>query len=150
MFSKVLVPVDGSENSLRALNTAVFLSTRTELQLTALNVMETPPTIYLQTPTVYLQSPKISKDLLNSYKRQSQAILEKCKNIANKNRIKIQTVLMEGGDAAHKIIQYSQKENFDTIIMGHSGISGFKKMLLGSVSNKVLNLTRKCTVVIVR
>jgi nucleotide-binding universal stress UspA family protein len=57
---------------------------------------------------------------------------------------------MEGGDAAHKIIQYSQKENFDTIIMGHSGVSGFKKMLLGSVSNKVLNLTKKCTVVIVR
>jgi len=43
-----LVPVDGSENSLRALNTAVFLSTRTELQLTALNVMENTPTVYLQ------------------------------------------------------------------------------------------------------
>jgi nucleotide-binding universal stress UspA family protein len=115
VFSKVLVPVDGSENSLRALNTAIFLSTRTELQLTALNVMENPP-------TVYLQSPKISKDLLDSYKKQSQAILEKCKNIASKNRTKIQTVLMDGGNAAHKIIQYSQKENFDTIIMGHSGI----------------------------
>jgi nucleotide-binding universal stress UspA family protein len=64
VFSKVLVPVDGSENSLRALNTAVVLSTRMELQLTALNVMEDPP-------TVYLQSPKISTDLLENYKKES-------------------------------------------------------------------------------
>lgn len=55
---------------------------------------------------------------------------------------------MESGDAAPKIIQYSEKENFDTIIMGRSGMSGFKRMLLGSVSNKVLNQTKKCTVVI--
>ena len=34
---------------------------------------------------------------------------------------------MKGGNAAPKIIQYSEKENFDTIIMGHSGMSGFKK-----------------------
>ena len=55
-----------------------------------------------------------------------------------------------GGNAAPKIIQYSEKENFDTIIMGHSGMSGFKKMLLGSVSNQVINPNKKCTVVIVR
>jgi nucleotide-binding universal stress UspA family protein len=57
---------------------------------------------------------------------------------------------MEGGDAAHKIIQYSEKGNFDTTMMGHRGKSGFKRMLLGSVSNRVLNETKKCTVVIVK
>ena len=150
LFSKVLVPVDGSENSLRALNTAVFLSRRIELQLTALNVMENPSTVYLQSSTTYLQSPKISTDQIDNYKRESEAILEKCKEIANKNGIKIQTVLMEGGNAAPKIIQYGEKENFDTIIMGHSGMSGFKKMLLGSVSNQVINQTKKCTVVILK
>lgn len=112
--------------------------------------MENPPTVYLQSPTIYLQSPKISTDLLENYKKESQTILQKCKDIGNKNGIKIQTVLIEGGDAASKIIQYSEKENFDTIIMGHSGMAGLKKMLLGSVSNKVLNQTKKCTVVIVK
>lgn len=60
MFSKVYVPVDGSENSHRALNTSLFLSTKTEAQLTALNVMENPPTVYLKSPTTYFQSPKMS------------------------------------------------------------------------------------------
>ena len=109
-----------------------------------------PPTVYLESPTSYFQAPKISTDLLENYKRKSEAILEKCKDIANSNGTKIQTVLMEGDAAAPKIIQYSEKENFDTIIMGHSGMSGFKKMLLGSVSNKVLDQTKKCTVVIVK
>jgi nucleotide-binding universal stress UspA family protein len=59
-------------------------------------------------------------------------------------------VLREGGNAAPKIIQYGEKENFDTIIMSHSGMSGFKKMLLGSVSNQVINQTKKCTVVILK
>jgi nucleotide-binding universal stress UspA family protein len=150
VFSKVLVPVDGSENSLRALKTAVFLSSKTEVQLTALNVMENPPTVYLQSPTTYFQSPKMSTDMIDNNKQESETILEKCKDIANRNGIKIQTVLMEGGDAAPKIIQYSEKENFDTIIMGHSGISGLKRMLLGSVSNQVVNQTKRCTVVIVK
>ena len=150
MFSKVLVPVDGSENSLRALNTVVFLSTRIDLQLTALNVMENPSTIYLQSSTTYLQSPKISTDQIDNYKRESETLLEKCREIANRNGIKIQTGLTEGGNAAPKIIQYSKKENFDTIIMGVLACSGFKKMLLGSVSNQVINPNHKCTVVIVR
>jgi nucleotide-binding universal stress UspA family protein len=64
-----LIPVDGSENSLRALKTAVFLSTKTEVQLTALNVMENPPTVYLQSPTTYFQSPKMSPDMLDNNKR---------------------------------------------------------------------------------
>lgn len=149
MFSKVLVPVDGSENSLRALNTAIVLSTRMEIQLTALNVIERPPTVYLESPA-YLQSPKISTDLLEDYKKESQTILQKCKDIANKSGIKIQTVFIEGGDAAAKIIRYSERENFDTIIMGYSGMAGFKKMLLGGVSNKVLDQTKKCTVIIVK
>ena len=70
--------------------------------------------------------------------------------ISNRNGIKIQTVLIEDGRAAPKIIHLSEKENFDTIIMGRSGMSGFKKMLLGSVSNQVINPNKKCTVVIVR
>jgi nucleotide-binding universal stress UspA family protein len=78
VLSKVLVPVDGSENSLRALNTAIVLSTRTELQLTALNVIERPPTVYLESPA-YLQSPKISTDLLEDYKKESQKFYKSAK-----------------------------------------------------------------------
>lgn len=71
--------------------------------------------------------------------------------ISSRNGIKIQTVLMEDGSAAPKIIHQSEKENFDTIIMGHSGMACqvSKRCPLG-VSNQVINPNKKCTVVIVR
>ena len=43
MFSKLLVPIDGSDNSFRALNHAIFLSKKIVAQITALHVMENLP-----------------------------------------------------------------------------------------------------------
>ena len=57
---------------------------------------------------------------------------------------------MKGGNAAPKIIQYSEKENFDTIIMGRSGMFRFQKDVTWELSNQVINPNNKCTVVIVR
>jgi nucleotide-binding universal stress UspA family protein len=47
MFSKLLVPIDGSDNSFRALNHAIFLSKKIVAQITALHVMENPPFIHV-------------------------------------------------------------------------------------------------------
>ena len=141
MFSKFLVPVDGSENSLRALDAAIFLSKKIEAYITALHVME-------KTPTVYIHPQKELEHLLEGFRKESEKILENCKEIGKKNATEIQTVLMEG-DAASQIIQYSEKANFDTIIMGHRGSGRFKGMVLGSVTQKVLHQI-KCSILIVR
>jgi nucleotide-binding universal stress UspA family protein len=141
VFSKFLVPVDGSENSLRALDAAIFLSKKIEAYITALHVME-------KTPTVYIHPQKELEHLLEGFRKESEKILENCKEIGKKNATEIQTVLMEG-DAASQIIQYSEKANFDTIIMGHRGSGRFKEMVLGSVTQKVLH-QMKCSILIVR
>lgn len=52
------------------------------------------------------------------------------------------------GDATSNIIDFSKKGNYDTIIMGRRGMGQFKQLVLGSISNKVLNQS-DCTVVIV-
>jgi nucleotide-binding universal stress UspA family protein len=51
MLSKVLVPVDGSENSLRALDHAIYLAKKTGANITAMNVIENPPTVYVCSTT---------------------------------------------------------------------------------------------------
>ena len=48
MLSKLLVPVDGSENSLRALDHAIYLAKKTGANTTAMNVIENPPTVYVE------------------------------------------------------------------------------------------------------
>jgi len=141
MFSKVLVPVDGSENSLRALDHAIYLAKKTGANITAMNVIENPP-------TVYVESQKLLNDLLANFRAESARILDKCKQIAEKNDVKIETIIGEG-DAASSIVGYAEKGGFDTIIIGRRGLGRFKEMVLGSISNKVLHHA-KCSVMIVR
>ena len=141
MLSKILVPVDGSENSLRALDHAIYLAKKTGANITAMNVIENPP-------TVYVESQKLLNDLIANFRAESAKILDKCKQIAEKNDVKIGTVIAEG-DAASNIVGYAQKEGFDTIIIGRRGLGRFKEMVLGSISNKVLHHA-KCSVMIVK
>ena len=101
MFSKLLVPVDGSENSFRALEAAIFLSKKIEAHITALHVMEKPP-------TVYIHPQKELETLLKNYRIQSEQILEKCEELGNNNGVEIKTVIIEG-DVASKIIQYARE-----------------------------------------
>jgi nucleotide-binding universal stress UspA family protein len=142
MLSKILVPADGSENSFRALEQAIFLATKIqEAKITALYVIEHPP-------TVYIYSPKIIEKLRADYEREYTKILERCKEMASNSGININTVLLEG-DPASKIIGYSEMEKFDIIIMGSRGMGKFKEVITGSVSNKVLHHA-KCSVMLVR
>jgi nucleotide-binding universal stress UspA family protein len=141
MLSKLLVPVDGSENSLRSLDHAIYLTKKTGANITAMNVIENPP-------TVYVESQKLLNNLLANFRAESANILDKCKQIAEKSGVKIETVIGEG-DAASTIVGYAEKGNFDTIIIGRRGLGRFKEMMLGSISNKVLHHA-KCTVNIVK
>ncbi|HEY3094666.1 MAG TPA: universal stress protein [Nitrososphaera sp.] len=141
MFSKILVPVDGSDNSFRALDRAIFLAKTMGSRLTAMHVIENPP-------MVYVESQKLLNDLLANYRAESAKVLERCRQTAERSGVKLETVTAEG-DAASNITGYADKEGFDLITIGSRGLGRFKEMVLGSVSNKVLHHT-KCSVLIVK
>jgi nucleotide-binding universal stress UspA family protein len=141
MLAKILMPIDGSDNSLRALDYAFFLAKKADSSVTAIHVIENPP-------TVYIESQKLLNDLMSKYRIESAQILDRCKQMAEKKGVKIETVIVEG-DPASNITNYAQKENIDLIIIGSRGLGRFKEMMLGSVSNKVLHHA-KCSVLIVK
>jgi nucleotide-binding universal stress UspA family protein len=141
MFSKILVPVDGSDNSFRALEQAIFLAKGTGASLTAMHVIENPP-------TVYVESQKLLNELLANYRAESAKVLDRCKQVAEKSGVQIETVIAEG-DPASSIVGYAHKEGFDQIVIGSRGLGKFKEMVLGSVSNKVLHHA-KVSVLIVK
>lgn len=141
MFSKLLVPIDGSDNSFRALDHAIFLSKKITAQITALRVME-----YL--PLVYVQSQRTMDTILSKYLEESESILKKSIDIGEKKGVRIESKLRKG-DAASNILNYSKKEDYDTIIMGRRGTGKLRQLVLGSTSTKVLNHS-DCTVVIVK
>ena len=141
MFSKILVPVDGSDISYRALDSALFLSERLGSKITAIHVIE-------KVPTVYIQSQKILDEILVTHKNESQKILDECSSIATKKGIAIDTTLLEGNPAS-TILEFSQMDKYEVIIIGSRGMGHFKALILGSVSSKILHHS-VCPVLLIR
>lgn len=140
MASKILVPVDGSDNSFRALERALSISKNTGAAVTALQVMESPP-------TVYVESQKLLNEIKEKYKQEAAKILDKCKALAEKSGAKIETVMAEG-DPAATIIGYIEQGGFDTIVIGSRGHGKLKEMVLGSVSSKVLHHAKAAVMIV--
>lgn len=141
MFTNVLVPVDGSDNSYRALDAALLLSQKLGSNITVVNVME-------QVPITHIESEKLLSELLEAYRKENQEILSKCSKIASEKGISIKTLLLQGNPAS-VILDYCKKENFDLVIMGSRGLGKFKQLILGSVSNKIVHHCQ-CGVLLIR
>jgi nucleotide-binding universal stress UspA family protein len=141
MFTKILVPADGSDNSYRALEAALVFSEKLGSSISVVNVME-------QVPITHIESEKLLNELLEAYKKENQEILSKCSDIAHQKGITIKTVLLQGNPAP-VILDYIKKENFDLVIMGSRGMGKFKELILGSVSSKIMHHS-PCAVMIIR
>lgn len=140
MLSKLLIPIDGSDNSLRALEYAIFLSKKTGAHVTVLHVLE-------NLPFVHVQSERALNDLVTKYQNEAKNILDNSKEIGNRNEVDVETTLLKG-DASSSIIDFSRKGNFDTIIMGRRGMGRLKQIVLGSTSNKVLSQSDSTVIVV--
>ena len=141
MFTNVLVPVDGSDNSYRALDAALLLSEKLGSNITVIHVME-------EFPITHIGSEKLLSEVLEAYKKENQDILSKCSEIATQKGLTIKTVLIQGNPAS-VILDYSKKEKFDLLIMGSRGLGKFKELILGSVSGKIVHHS-PCAVMLIR
>ena len=156
IYSKILVPYDGSKHAEKALNKAVNLAKLIKgSEIIILNVIEeilTPPLVF---PT-RIRHYKTGEDTtLSTYFRDLQTdmrykminTLEKVKQ-KYENSVKIRTVVLVGS-AEDKIVGYANRQNVDLIVMGSKGLKGISRLLMGSVSRHVSEKV-KCSVMIVR
>ena len=101
-----------------------------------------------QVPITHIESEKLLSELLEAYKKENQAILSKCSEIATQKGLTIKTLLLQGNPASI-ILDYSKKEKFDLLIMGSRGLGKFKELILGSVSGKIVHHS-PCAVMLIR
>ena len=128
IWKKILVPLDGSKNSFRGLDTAIYLARQCHATITGLFVV----TLVLESKNAPL-SP-IEKYLLEEAKK----FMQTAKTRAAKNGILFKDKVLYG-DEGQKIVNFAKKNNFDIIIIGARGRSQIKEIFLGSTSNYVLH-----------
>ncbi len=149
MIKNILVAVDGSENSDRALDFALDLAEKFGAAITALNVSESPAmgAIPFEPTTVSSESMvAFAKDL----QRFHEEILKKA--VSHAKKVKPNVVVLSKlreGNPALEIVAEAKEEGIDVVVVGHRGLGRVKEIFLGNISEKVAHLA-PCPVVIVR
>ena len=148
---KILVPVDGSDASLKALQYAAHIAEleASNAELIVLHVLED----IKQGGAIGLQAKYGNVRLVEGFKKaRKKAALEWLKQIeeaARKKGIPLKSEILDGDSKVEIIIDYANENSVDLIVMGSRGLTGFKRLLLGSVANAVVSNAR-CPVMVVR
>ena len=136
-FSNILVCVDNSKQSQKALSRAISIAEKFDSKLNILMVIEDRQVDFWN-DTEY----KVGADNPQIHLKKESKIFQQVEKILNDlvkrvpSKINCVTEILTG-DPAKVIVNYSKKKKPDVIIMGARGLGVFSKLLLGSVSSKV-------------
>ncbi len=88
---------------------------------------------------------------LGKYLRQTwdKKILQDATKLYEEKNINARTIFIEG-HPSHTIVETAHEEGFDMIVIGSRGLSGLKKVFLGSVSGAVVQEAKDCIVSVVK
>jgi nucleotide-binding universal stress UspA family protein len=140
LFSKILVPIDGSKPSFHAAHIASNIANKFNSEIIVLYVVVSPSKSEYANLTG-LVTPKQIDMIIENAKKQARDWFNRIEDmIKEKNpNIKVSTKVILTGVAVYgEIIQYAGQENIDLIAIGTRGRSGVKKLLLGSTASGVV------------
>jgi nucleotide-binding universal stress UspA family protein len=146
----ILVAVDGSKASLDAAQRAIDIAEKYGARLIALYVISS--NIRYEYDGSYLTSSALGsiKYIPNIATDKGQKFLDKVKEMSYGKGTKVETEVVVALDSVVKeIVNYAEKQNVDLIVIGTRGISGIKRMLLGSTASGVVTYSH-CPVLVVR
>jgi nucleotide-binding universal stress UspA family protein len=134
MYKKILVPVDGSEPSMRGLREAIKLAKSQGSQLQLVHVVNELVLTATETPPVYMDK------VVAALRAEGKAILRKAEDVVREDGLEPQSVLLEsiGGRAADLIVEQARQWTADVIVIGTHGRRGLRRLALGSDAELVV------------
>jgi nucleotide-binding universal stress UspA family protein len=151
IFSKILVPVDGSINSMKAIDYAVNVADKYKSEIIALHVLysQTGFAFHKETVAGTITSSSLN-DLNLEAKQEAEKWFKEINKRAEKMNVQIKTeVVFTVISIVEGILTHAEKENIDLIIIGSKGKSGWKKLIVGSVASGISTYAH-CPILIVR
>ncbi len=135
---KILVPVDGSAYSLKAVETACDLA-------------KAQPSSSLVLMAVGIELPELEEGryIADKMKAQAEAALAKAKEVARKCGAVGDVLLVTGASPADEIVRVAKDEKADLVVIGSRGLAGKTMSFLGSTASKVVTYS-PCSVLVVK
>ncbi|AVS74195.1 universal stress protein [Paracidovorax cattleyae] len=135
MFKHILIPVDGSPTSMMAVTKAAGLAKTFGSQVTAVYVVDPYPFTGVGADFAYGQS-----QYMNAATSEANTALDATRKALEEAGVAVNTVIGEGHAVHDGILQALESTGADLIVMGSHGRRGLEKLVLGSVTQRVLGV----------
>jgi nucleotide-binding universal stress UspA family protein len=154
LFEKILVPLDGSEHSLKALTVAVQIAKKFGGKISLIhvyslavtpNILPEPTTL---TPPIPVMTPAEVSRTIEATRKAGLNVLAEGEQKVKAEGVEVETILKEG-HTVQEIINTAVEEKFDLIVIGARGISKIRELLLGSVTDGVIHHA-SCPVLVIK
>lgn len=145
-FDKIMVAFDGSDDSVKAVGTACTIAAKFGSSVTVVHVFAPPMLVYGSVAGIPM--PNYS-ELDDAAREAAQKTLSRGVQIAKDNGAKATGELLEAQSTVQALVEFSANEKINLVVMGTRGMSGFKKLVLGSVSSGLVTHAG-CPVLVVR
>jgi nucleotide-binding universal stress UspA family protein len=134
-FKKILVPLDGSKNSFRALDKAIELAKQCKATVVGLYVM-TDVGLFTAVHAIKINEDKWSK--------KTKSFMDLASEKSKRNQVPFEATVIAGRTAGYDIVLFGngKRNKIDLIIIGSRGISFAREIFLGSTSNFVLHKSK--------
>ena len=133
MYKRILVPTDGSERSVKAVEGAARFARPLGATLVVMTVVE---------PYSYTNLAEYRPESIEQYDErvtaEAEERLEAARKIAVAAGVEVKTVMVKSFSPAEAIIEQAEKNGCDIIFMASHGRKGIAAVLLGSETQKVL------------
>jgi nucleotide-binding universal stress UspA family protein len=155
LFEKILVPLDGSEHSVRALEIATKIAKKFDGKITLIHAysvrispLVVPEPTTLTPPGVPVMTPAEISKVAEAARKAGAGILADGEEKVKAEGVQVETLLREG-HTVQEILKTAREGEFDLIVIGARGISRIREILLGSVSDGVIR-NAPCPVLVVK
>jgi len=142
MFSRILVPIDGSPTSNRGLDEAIGLATDQKAKICLLHVVDELVVTAGADGTVYIP-PNYIDDFVRALRVAGKKLLARAEAKVRQRGIEVESVLLEtvGRRVADLILKQAKKWRADVIVLGTHGRRGLTRVVMGSDAEMVLRET---------
>ncbi len=130
-FERIIAPIDGSEGAKKAARTAIYLAQHLGIDVVALYVVDSSLIAKIPSPED-LGSFNVDAFL----EKEGLTALDEVESIGKEMDVTVEKKMVEG-IPDHEIIELAGKN--DLIVMGSKGMTALDRILIGSVSEKVMH-----------
>ena len=142
MFTKILIPTDGSPLSNQAAKRGIELAKTVNAEVLCVFIAREAQNPAFDFSEIRLPQHVTHEEYMEAVDAAARALMLPLRQFAETNGIPFTKLIEVSNTTASKIVQVAEENECDLIFMGSQGSAGWASMLLGSVASKVVAMSQ--------